>query len=198
MARHQKSTAPVPTQVMHEDDPVLIRHHWLHLTRKQVKIIGGALATATFILLCVVLWQVIGAVDAINQEKIDRRNDVNQAVCSLIDAVPPGDARIDASRIKFNCGAYIPESNSPFTSRSSEAPHTIVPTEPRSTPSASTPSTPTTHTTPETIPTLPLPTSVITKVTTLTRSVSLPTITITLPGNPITICPTGVIPVCLQ
>jgi hypothetical protein len=47
------------------------------------------------------------AVAQINQERRDRRNFVNDAICSLVRAVPPGNPRIDQVRSDLSCGPYV-------------------------------------------------------------------------------------------
>jgi hypothetical protein len=115
LPNHRDETEHVPVLTMHEDDPVLIRKKrgQTRLTRRTVKRIAGAFGTFTFLLIILLFYQVIQYQRQINADRANRAQDVDQAICSLIDAVPPGDGRIDAARAKFHCGAYVPEDGSP-------------------------------------------------------------------------------------
>lgn len=98
-----------PTLVMHEDDPVLF-HRWSRvLNRRNVKRVGFLMGIITGVLILTTLYLTIQAVVAISNERDQRRQDVNSGICAIIDAVPPGDARIDTVRVNFTCGPYIPE-----------------------------------------------------------------------------------------
>lgn len=105
MPKHQKPIAP--TRVMHEDDPVLVHHQTKWFTRINFTRLRGALMTVTFILLILVLVQVINAIDQINKERRDRINQTNEKICSLVDAVPSGNPRIDKVRADTTCGPYV-------------------------------------------------------------------------------------------
>lgn len=95
----------------------------------------------TYFLIFLTLWQLIN-------ERNSRRAQVDNGICAVIKAIPPGNNRIDTARIQFKCGPYIPPgiiqpgpggSLSPNSSPSSIglpptlSPPFIVPTTPRST-----------------------------------------------------------------
>lgn len=41
-------------------------------------------------------------------ERDSRRGQVNDAVCSIVKAIPPGNRQIDTTRDRFHCGPYVP------------------------------------------------------------------------------------------
>lgn len=42
------------------------------------------------------------------RERSDRRAQLDHAICALLAAVPPGNARLDQARVNFHCGPYVP------------------------------------------------------------------------------------------
>lgn len=75
--------------------------------------------------------QAKNAVDQILQERTDRRQAVNEAICSIVQAIPPGNDRIDEVRSNLSCGPYKPPSLIPSPkrtpSRTPSAGSTFVP-----------------------------------------------------------------------
>lgn len=191
-----------PIHIMHEDDPVITKRFPTPFTRKNIKKLAVVAATFTFVCLLILIWQVIHAQEQITniqqqqeQERTDRRADVNDGICSVIGLVPPGNDRVDAVRTKFNCGSFIPEPGGPTRLPSSTP--TASETVPRvsftpsvgSTPSVSSASVPT----PSAIPSAstprpsPTPTAGITVSTTKTLPISIPPLVISLTPPSLTV-----------
>lgn len=158
---------PEPHIVMHEDDPVLVRRWSRFLTRQNVKRVAWVFAVVTLALLLFNQALVINLYNGLEKERHDRIIGTDEAICSLIDLVPPGNVRVDAQRDKYKCGPYIPGPGDP---------RSISPSSPGSAPSASTPSSRAT----------------VTQTGTVTLTSTGKALTSTLP--PVTVTKTSVVP----
>lgn len=161
---------PEPHIVMHEDDPVLTKR-WnritQHLTRQNVKRVAWIFGVITLALLLFNQAVVIALYNGLQNERQARIQGTDDAICSLIDLVPPGNIKIDAVRDRYKCGPFIPGPGDPTS--------IATPNDPGSAPSASTPSS-TTRTT-------------VTKTGTVTTTATTKvqsTLTSIIPGTTIT------------
>lgn len=170
MPSHRVSIQAEPHIVMHEDDPVLTKRwnkvtkYW---TRQNVKRVAWVFGVVTLALLLFNQALVINLYNGLERERRDRIIGTDEAICSLIDLVPPGNVRVDAQRDKYKCGPYVPGPGDPSS---------ISPSSPRSAPSASTPNS----------------TATVTQTGTVTLTSTGKALTSTLP--PVTITKTSVIP----
>lgn len=196
MPRHLQSNEP--TQVMHEDDPVILKFKNRILTRQNVKRVAWVFSVITLALLLFNEATLISLYESLQTERQDRIISTNEAICSLVDLVPPGNTRVDAVRDKYKCGPFIPDPGGPTS--------IATPPAARSVPSASTPSptatvtATTTATATETATTRVQSTitQVIPQVSTITKTALISsTISIPLPVVTVTIsCHLHIDPIC--
>lgn len=179
-----------PTKTMHEDDPVIVKRWNRFLTRQNVKRVAWVFTVITLALLLfnqavvIDLYQSLGRQSQqLERERQDRISSTNEAICSLIGLVPPGNPRVDMVREKYQCGPFIPELGGPTS---------ITPSPPAgSNPSASTPAHTITATSTETTTTTEITTASAKAQSTLTSFIPNPatpkaTVSITIDGGTIT------------
>lgn len=95
------------------------RWSWLRI-REKIGKLEKPMIYVSLALMLMTFWFVL-------EDRAHRKHEVNQAICSIIKAIPPGNPRIDQVRRDFRCGDYIPPAIIPPSPKPSPSQISLIP-----------------------------------------------------------------------